>query len=289
MRPKRLDTKRHHEKMRRWTMVSGRRSLFASLVSIFLLFSSLAAFCLQEVEAEESSGEATTTTTTTATSAEKENDSNSNNKDAVPMQRQPHPPSEPVVLVSKEFLEACTDGDEELVLDILSEHPEWVNGRSADGETCLHVAGIYGQSLVTKVVLEFRAPEKTSGDTSPLPPVAAVRATGVGIVADPNIRTTFAKGLRMHPLSWNVYAGHVDTARVLLEHGADPNLNFDPIASRTEDLSPITVMDVVLQLLESDPSGTDPHRDRFRQMKELLEEYNAKTNAELHEKKEPEL
>ena len=176
------------------------------------------------------------------------------------------------VVVSTEFLNACTHGDVEIVKRLLDEHADWINGRSGDGETCLHVAGIYGQAAVTKLLLTTTT-KTTNGET---------------MVADPNIRTTFAQGLRMHPLSWNVYAGHVDTAKVLLEHGADPNLDFDGPATdqaRSDNsvpqLTSITVMDVILQMLAHDETRKDPNMKRFRDMKELLVKYNAKTYREL--------
>jgi hypothetical protein len=40
-----------------------------------------------------------------------------------------------------EFLTACTEGDSAGVEAFLKAHPDYLNGRSADGETCLHVAG----------------------------------------------------------------------------------------------------------------------------------------------------
>ena len=79
--------------------------------------------------------------------------------------------------------QVCTEGKLDTLKEILASHPDWVNKRSDQGESCLHVAGILGQEEVTTAIL------KAGGD--------------------PNIRSTYEQGLRMHPLSWNVYHGHV--------------------------------------------------------------------------------
>eukprot|EP00527_Entomoneis_sp_CCMP2396_P008052 CAMPEP_0198154584 /NCGR_PEP_ID=MMETSP1443-20131203/68675_1 /TAXON_ID=186043 /ORGANISM="Entomoneis sp., Strain CCMP2396" /LENGTH=224 /DNA_ID=CAMNT_0043821265 /DNA_START=116 /DNA_END=790 /DNA_ORIENTATION=+ len=176
-----------------------------------------------------------------------------------------------MILVSTEFLDACTEGKVEIVKDMLQQNPTWVKGTSPDGETCLHVAGIYGQAAVTQAVLQHEG-------------------------ADPNTRTTYEKGLRMHPLSWNVFAGHVDTAKVLLEHGADVNLDFDAGGgSNTSTTTIITAMDVVNQILganandnENDGSGSSG-MEPFQKMKALLQSYNGKTWVELQAAKDKEL
>lgn len=54
----------------------------------------------------------------------------------------PPTPSE-LWIVPEEFLTACTEGDTAGVQAFLKANPDFVNGRSADGETCLHVAGMY--------------------------------------------------------------------------------------------------------------------------------------------------
>ena len=46
---------------------------------------------------------------------------------------------EEAVIVSAEFLQACTEGKVETVEALLKDHPEWKDGRSEQGETCLHV------------------------------------------------------------------------------------------------------------------------------------------------------
>ena len=153
------------------------------------------------------------------------------------------------------FMDDCTQGEVENVKKALLAHPSWVAAFSEDGETCLHAAGIYGQAAVTKLVLEKGG--------------------------DPDVRSSFARGLRMTPLSWNVFAGHVETARVLLEFGADPNLDFD---SGREAGVKLTVLDVLDDILpaESDEAGDRPKElERFFEMKTLLGKYNAKRYQDL--------
>ena len=151
-------------------------------------------------------------------------------------------------IVSEEFLNACTNGNIKLLQSLLvdHEHASWIrDGRSKQGETCLHVAGIYGQVEVTQYLLQHGS--------------------------DPNVRSTYQGGLRMPPLAWNVYGGHVDAAKVLLQGGADVNLDFDDMSSPKQ---PVTVLDVCLQLVETDAT-------RFEPLLQLLLEYGAKTYRQL--------
>jgi len=157
------------------------------------------------------------------------------------------------VTVSTEFLNACTYGQVEVLSKILEESPLWVNGRSPQGETCLHVAGIQGQTGVTELIVKDKK-------------------------GNPNIRTTFKEGLRMHPLSWNVYGGHIDTASVLLQYGADVNLDFD---SMIDSKTKVTVLDIVNQIIINSGSTRDDNDQRFTRMKELLLRYGAKTYLEF--------
>eukprot|EP00977_Amphora_coffeiformis_P006591 scaffold1424_cov168-Amphora_coffeaeformis.AAC.4 len=184
-------------------------------------------------------------------------------KDATP------PESEDVVIVSPTFLQACTEGDVEKVDAFLQEHPAWNNGRSDQGETCLHVAGIFGRPDVTRRLLQAGA--------------------------DPNARSTFEFGLRMTPLSWNVYAGHVETARVLLEVGkANVNLDFDAMGPPDGPKHYVTCYDIVLEILKTyeKESQGDARQESFLEMKALLESYGAKTYESIQkdvEGGEPEL
>lgn len=78
----------------------------------------------------------------------------------------------------------------------------------------------------------------------------------------------------MHPLSWNVYGGHVDNIKVLLENGATVNLDFDSMDNR----GPVTSLDVAVQLVENE-SGDD----RFQRIESLLRQHGGKTMKELNE------
>lgn len=146
-----------------------------------------------------------------------------------------------------EFFNACSGGDTAFVLKSLKEHPEWVNAHTQNGETCLHLTGIYGADRVTQVLVDNGA--------------------------NPNIRSTYEKGLRMHPLSWNVYGGHLANIEILLEAGADINLDFD---SMKADDKPVTALDVLLELLKNEPGD-----DRFVKMEKLFRENGAKTMEEV--------
>jgi len=160
-------------------------------------------------------------------------------------------------LLSAEFLDACTQGYDDYIRAQLKEHPELVHGRSSQGETCLHVAGILGQAKVTELILKAGC--------------------------DPNVRTTFEQGLRMHPLSWNVYGGHVETTKILLENGALVNLDFDSMDSQPRK---VTCMDILIDILEPDTAGEDPRMEKYRQMKKLLLKHGAKRYEELSEEQE---
>jgi ankyrin repeat protein len=154
-------------------------------------------------------------------------------------------------IVSDDFLNACTEGDLDQVERALSLHPSWVNGRSENGETCLHVAGIKGQSHVSRLIIQ------KGGDV--------------------NIRSEFSAGLRMHPLSWNVYGGHLENVRILLEEGnADINLDYDNAKG-----TPITVLDTILEIVP-DEKEIIPDLERFYQLKALLKENGAKRFKDLN-------
>lgn len=154
------------------------------------------------------------------------------------------------------FFLLCSGGDAEKLQAILEAHPDWVNARTENGETCLHLTGILGQTAVTQLLLEKGA--------------------------DPNIRSTFEQGLRMHPLSWNVYGNHYDNCKLLLEYGADVNQDFDLLMG--DQLRVVTVMDI-LQLLKG---GGNEEQQQQQQgasdldgLERLLLKYGAKTMDEL--------
>ena len=105
---------------------------------------------------------------------------------------------------TKEKIQAATplvfaagEGDIDEVRRLLDAGHD-VMERTAAGETPLHVSGIRG------------APEV----------VEALLLAG----ADPDARTNGGPFLKMTPLHWMTHGGHVDGMRLLLEHGANPNL-----------------------------------------------------------------
>ncbi|VEU41876.1 unnamed protein product [Pseudo-nitzschia multistriata] len=150
-------------------------------------------------------------------------------------------------LPGPDFFDACSKGETDLVAEAMQSHPEWANARTPNGETCLHLAGIYGASSVTALVLEHGG--------------------------DPNVRSTYEKGLRMHPLSWNVYGGHLKNIELLLGAGADVNLDFD---SMVGDGDPVTPMDVLLELVKNEKGD-----DRFSAIEAVFRKHGAKTMEEL--------
>ena len=164
------------------------------------------------------------------------------------------------------FLHACSQGELASVEIVLEEHPDFVNRQSVNGEGCLHVAGIMGQTKVTQTALQAGA--------------------------DPNQRSTFEAGLRMTPLSWNVYGGHVETARALLEGGADVNMDFDNMMNPEEA---VTVLDILYDVILGDGNDEtkdpdDPHYGKYHKMKDLLLEYGAMRYKDVVASKlEPEL
>ena len=131
--------------------------------------------------------------------------------------------------------------------------------------TYLQVAGIYGQPDISRLLLQAGA--------------------------NPNVPSTFEYGLRMTPLSWNVYAGHVENARVLLEQGqADVNMDFDAMGPPSSSPRLVTCYDVVLEILDTFPSdgGGDARQEAFLDMKALLEKNGAKRYTDLQEEKQEE-
>jgi len=145
-----------------------------------------------------------------------------------------------------------TDNDDvDKFRNILEMNPHWVHSRTDNGETCLHLTGIYGNSDITELLLDKK------------------------YNADPNVRTTYKKGLRMHPLSWNVYGGHLVNIQLLLENGADINLDFDSMDSKS-DTPIVTSLDVLLELIQNE-SGDE----RFLEIEKVFTKYGAKTMEQI--------
>lgn len=138
------------------------------------------------------------------------------------------------------------------VANCLLRYAGWISATTDNGEACLHLAGIYGHSDVTTLLLQKGA--------------------------NPNIRSTWKDGLRMHPLSWNVYGGHVENAKLLLENGADINAHFDSMVDSDQS---VTVTDVALKLVEVEEGD-----QRYEKMLSLLRSHGGKTMEEMRISKE---
>jgi len=133
------------------------------------------------------------------------------------------------------FFKACVNGIMDVLKAIIEIHPKWVHKVTKDGEHCLHLAAIKGQTEVTTYMLQQGA--------------------------DPNVRSTFSAGLRMHPLSWNVYRGNYENVKVLLDGGANVNLDFDDMG---EEQRKVTVLDISTRLVKGTKAkGEEDVPDKF--------------------------
>lgn len=155
----------------------------------------------------------------------------------------------------EDFFHLCSNVKEDDVdkfRNVIEMNPHWIHSRTEAGETCLHLTGIYGNTAITELLLQNGA--------------------------DPNIRTSFEKGLRMHPLSWNIYGGHIENIILLLEHDADINLDFD---SMKGDDAIVTSYDVLLELIQNVPTD-----ERFVEIEKVLKQNGAKTMNQIQNEKQ---
>jgi ankyrin repeat protein len=160
-----------------------------------------------------------------------------------------------------QFVMACSQGEMNIVVQLVQEHPEYVIGYSKNGESCLHVAGILGQSNVTQFIL-------LKG-------------------GNPNQRSLNKQGLRMTPLSWNVYGNHIENVKLLLDAGANVNLDFDYMTN-DGTYDKFTVLDL-LYLVGNFHDNTTSHVDEDDNthqqtqyvIRDLLLQYGAKRYKEL--------
>lgn len=153
------------------------------------------------------------------------------------------------------FFFACSGGDVSTVKAMLENDPSLAHATTKQGEHCLHLTALSGSAEIAKLILD---------------------AGG-----DPNIRTKWADGLRMHPLSWNTFYGRHEIIELLLQHGADVNSDFDLKDGDYEKKT--VVLDVVEQILMG---GEDKEEnERFVQTRNILVKHGAVRYATL----EPEL
>lgn len=150
-------------------------------------------------------------------------------------------------------MHACSGGDEDLLRNLLKEDPGFAQAATDEGETGLHLVAISGKSGIARALLDAGA--------------------------NPNARTTFDGGLRMHPLSWNVYAGHHEIVELLLDNGARINDDFDLRANSDEK---VTVLDIAEQLSGGKEDDDSSEPTPFEKTYELLLKRGAKKYKELH-------
>ena len=75
----------------------------------------------------------------------------------------------------------------------------------------------------------------------------------------------------MHPLSWNVYGGHYENVKLLLEHGAHVNADVD-----SGDGSTVTALDICVKYLDGNGGN-----ENFEKTHKMLLQHGAKTFQEL--------
>lgn len=155
--------------------------------------------------------------------------------------------------VNSAFFFACSGGDVSTAKVMLEKDPSLAHATTKQGEHCLHLTALSGSAEIAKLILD---------------------AGG-----DPNIRTKWADGLRMHPLSWNTFYGRHEIIELLLQYGADVNSDFN-LNDREKKT---VVLDVVEQILMG---GEDKEEnERFVQTRNILVKHGAVRYATL----EPEL
>mmetsp|Transcript_8684 Transcript_8684/g.15107 ORF Transcript_8684/g.15107 Transcript_8684/m.15107 type:complete len:196 (-) Transcript_8684:656-1243(-) len=158
---------------------------------------------------------------------------------------------------NSEYFFACSGGELATVEYHLESDPSLVHKTTKDGEHCLHLSALSGNAEIVKLLLEKGA--------------------------DPDIRSTWEQGLRMHPLSWSTFYGRHEVIELLLEYGADVNADFDLGKKENGVAQKATVLDVVEQILIG--TENDEEKERFIRTRNVLVKNGAKRYASL----EPEL
>lgn len=167
------------------------------------------------------------------------------------------------------FLQACAHGNLDKIHGILHYHPKYINQYSDEsGETCLHVAAILGQTEVTRIILsEFHG--------------------------NPNVRSQFKDGgHRMTPLGWNIYHGHYDTIKAMIQYSSQTDINLD-VDSMIFPGKIVTPLDMVYHVLPNnhlhdnhEPITGNQRVETFYKIKELLLNHGAKTYGQIQKEKE---
>eukprot|EP00568_Trieres_chinensis_P013821 CAMPEP_0183299186 /NCGR_PEP_ID=MMETSP0160_2-20130417/5987_1 /TAXON_ID=2839 ORGANISM="Odontella Sinensis, Strain Grunow 1884" /NCGR_SAMPLE_ID=MMETSP0160_2 /ASSEMBLY_ACC=CAM_ASM_000250 /LENGTH=191 /DNA_ID=CAMNT_0025461379 /DNA_START=57 /DNA_END=632 /DNA_ORIENTATION=+ len=149
------------------------------------------------------------------------------------------------------FFHSCSGGEVDTVRRMLKEHKGLAHATTEEGESCLHLVAISGNLEIAQALVDS--------------------------FADLNARTTFDGGLRMHVLSWHVYAGHHEIVKLLLDHGARINDDFDLSAQSDEK---VTALDIAEKL--SGGKTDSPNPDKFEITYKLLLERGGKKYRDLH-------
>jgi len=163
--------------------------------------------------------------------------------------------SDPAEEENSEYFFACSGGEFDTAKMLLEKDPTLAHATTKNGEHCLHLAALSDSGAeIAKLVLDAGA--------------------------DPDVRSTWDSGLRMHPLSWNTFYGRHDVIELLLKYGANVNADFDLDGKGQRG----TVLDVAEQiLLGSDDDRED--KERFVKTRNVLVKNGAVRYASL----EPEL
>jgi len=158
---------------------------------------------------------------------------------------------------NSEFFSACSGGEFAIVKTHLEKDPSLAHTTTKDGEHCLHLSALSGNTEIVQMLLDLDA--------------------------DPDIRSQWDQGLRMHPLSWSTFYGRYEIIELLLKHGADVNADFDLGKNEGGEAEKGTVLDVIEQIL----LGTDDkeEKERFMKTRNILVKNGAARYASL----EPEL
>lgn len=160
---------------------------------------------------------------------------------------------------NSEFFFACSGGEFPKVQSHLEQDPSLAHTSTKDGEHCLHLSALSGNADIVKLLLDKGA--------------------------NPDIRSNWEQGLRMHPLSWSTFYGRYEIIELLLKAGADVNADFN-LGQKDENGNPekATVLDVIEQILMNYEEDDD-EKDRFVQTRNILVKNGAIRYASL----EPEL
>ena len=143
-----------------------------------------------------------------------------------------------------EYFFACSGGEFETVKTFIEKDHTIANRITSDGEHCLHLCALSGNADIVKLLLD--------------------------VGADPDIRSNWEQGLRMHPLAWNTFYGRHDIIELLLKAGADVNADFDlGTSDENGNAQKATVLDVVEQILLNGLDGSED-KERFIKTRNIL-------------------